>query len=56
MTSSEVFMQFVEAINEHHVPSMAVLMTCDHIFVDSLGNTVTGATKMQAGWAGYFAM
>jgi ketosteroid isomerase-like protein len=31
-------------------------MTADHVFVDSLGNRVNGATFMEAGWRGYFAM
>jgi hypothetical protein len=28
-------------------------MTEDHIFIDSLGNTMQGREKMRAGWRGY---
>jgi hypothetical protein len=31
-------------------------MTVDHLFVDSLGNVVRGASTMESGWAGYFSM
>lgn len=31
-------------------------MTADHIFIDSLGNAVSGRETMRAGWKGYFAM
>jgi ketosteroid isomerase-like protein len=29
-------------------------MTEDHIFIDSLGNSVTGRESMRAGWRAYF--
>ena len=56
MDSAEVFKQFVTAINSHDVETLTALMTADHVFVDSLGNRVHGATSMEAGWRGYFAM
>jgi ketosteroid isomerase-like protein len=56
MDSTEVFSQFVEAINHHNVKALAPLMTSDHVFVDSLGNQVKGAASMQTGWSGYFSM
>ena len=31
-------------------------MTEDHVFIDSLGNRVTGRQQMQKGWEGYFGM
>jgi ketosteroid isomerase-like protein len=31
------------------------LMTEDHVFIDSLGQSVRGREKMRAGWRGYFA-
>jgi ketosteroid isomerase-like protein len=52
----EIFMQFVNAINCHDVPSLTALMAPGHIFIDSVGNRVEGAAKMKAGWRGYFAM
>jgi ketosteroid isomerase-like protein len=47
---------FVAAINRQHVEELATLMTPEHRFVDSLGNTVEGREKMRNGWAGYFKM
>ncbi len=47
---------FVEAINHHDVAALADLMSGEHRFVDSLGNTVEGRDKMRAGWAAYFRM
>jgi ketosteroid isomerase-like protein len=54
--SAEIFKQFVIAINSHDVKTLTSLMTADHVFVDSVGNRVHGATSMEAGWRGYFAM
>jgi uncharacterized protein (TIGR02246 family) len=47
---------FVRAINRHQVDDLASLMTEEHCFIDSLGNTVQGRQKMQAGWTAYFLM
>jgi len=56
MTSVDTFMEFVAAINRHDVEALAALMTPDHVFVDSWGQRVEGATPMEAGWRAYFAM
>jgi hypothetical protein len=56
LSSTETFKKFVAAINGHDVAALITLMTPDHLFVDSLGNRVQGAARMQAGWRGYFAM
>jgi ketosteroid isomerase-like protein len=48
--------EFVRAINRQNVDTLAALMTTDHRFTDSLGNTVGGREAMRAGWAGYFGM
>jgi len=56
MKPIEVFHQFVAAINSHDVTAVAALLAPDHVFVDSLGNRVSGAKSMEAGWRGYFAM
>jgi ketosteroid isomerase-like protein len=56
INSVDTFKQFVSAINSHDVRALAALMTTDHVFVDSLGNRVEGASSMEAGWRGYFAM
>lgn len=49
-------MEFVRAINRQNVDALAALMTPDHQFIDSLGNTVAGREAMRTGWAGYFGM
>lgn len=52
----EVAREFVEAINGRNVEEIALLMTEDHVFIDSLGTRVTGRQQMKAGWSGYFGM
>jgi ketosteroid isomerase-like protein len=47
---------FVRAVNRHLVDDLTTLMTEEHCFIDSLGNTVRGRQNMQAGWAAYFLM
>jgi limonene-1,2-epoxide hydrolase len=47
---------FVRAINRQDVEGLAVLMSPEHRFVDSLGNAVEAREKMRAAWAGYFRM
>ena len=54
--SAAIFRQFVTAINSHNVKALTVLMTTDHVFVDSAGNSTRNATSMEVGWRGYFAM
>jgi ketosteroid isomerase-like protein len=56
MSAIEVFNQFLAAINGHDLIALTALLAADHVFVDSLGNRVTGAKSMEAGWRGYFAM
>jgi len=53
---ASAFEKFVAAINRHDTDALAALMTPDHLFVDSVGNRVEGAERMQAGWRGYFSM
>jgi ketosteroid isomerase-like protein len=52
----ETFRQFATAINRHNVEALTALMTPDHVFVDSAGNRVQGATSMDVGWRSYFTM
>jgi limonene-1,2-epoxide hydrolase len=47
---------FVRAINRHDTDALAQLMSPEHCFIDSLGNTVRCREKMLAGWAAYFMM
>ena len=54
--STEIFQQFVTAINSHNVRALTALMTTDHVFVDSAWNRTSNATSMEVGWRGYFEM
>jgi ketosteroid isomerase-like protein len=56
MNPVETLLAFFDAINRHDPDKLASLMTQDHIFIDSLGNSVRGREKMRAGWAAYFAL
>ena len=52
----ETLKPWLAAINAHDVNALATLMAPEHTFVDSRGNRVTGASAMEAGWRGYFAL
>lgn len=45
----------MELINQRDADKLTELMTGDHVFIDSLGQSVPGRQKMRAGWQGYFA-
>ncbi len=51
----DTVMRFLDLINQHDVDKLADYMTEDHVFVDSLGQSVSGREKMRSGWRGYFA-
>jgi len=53
-TALDVVLDFVQAINRHHVKGLVALMTEDHCFVDGLRQTVRGRESMKQGWVGYF--
>jgi ketosteroid isomerase-like protein len=55
MTATDTVLEFMERINRRDAEGLAALMTEDHVFTDSLGQTVRGREKMRAGWKGYFA-
>ncbi len=48
--------RFMAAINAHDVDHLGELMSVDHVFVDSLGQTVRGRDAMLAAWRHYFSM
>lgn len=50
----DVATSFVARINDRDVPGIIALMTQDHVFTDSLGNSFNGRDKMHQGWTGYF--
>ena len=51
----DTVLRFLQGINRHDVDKLAEYMTEDHVFVDSLGQSVSGREKMRSGWRGYFA-
>jgi uncharacterized protein (TIGR02246 family) len=55
MSPLETVLDFMNRINQRDADKLAALMTEDHTFVDSLGQTVQGRETMRAGWQGYFA-
>ena len=56
MNPVETVLHFLERINQRDVNKLAELMTEDHVFIDSLGQTVRGREKMRAGWRAYYAL
>jgi len=52
----EVARAFVQAIHAHDMNALMQLMSDDHTFIDSLGNSVRGKETMRKGWEGYFSM
>jgi uncharacterized protein (TIGR02246 family) len=56
MTPVETVLRFMDRINQRDADRLAELMTEDHVFIDSLGQTVRGREKMRAAWRGYFAL
>jgi len=49
-----VVRRFVERINAHDTAGLVVLLSPDHVFVDALGNHLTGVEKMQPAWESFF--
>ncbi len=56
MTPIEIVQAFMDRINQRDPDELAELMTEDHVFIDSLGNTMRGRAAMRKGWKGYFSM
>jgi ketosteroid isomerase-like protein len=50
----DTVLAFMDRINQRDPDAIADLMTEDHIFIDSLGQTVHGRERMRAGWRGYY--
>ena len=56
MRTKDIFYNFVNAINEHDVNRIYLLMDNDHIFFDAWGEKTIGKDKMKNGWEDYFKM
>lgn len=55
MSPVETVLRFLDCINRRDVDKLVELMTEDHVFIDSLGQSVRGREKMRAAWRGYYA-
>jgi ketosteroid isomerase-like protein len=51
VSATEMFQRFVAAMNGHDVEALTSLMTSDHLFVDSMGDSMQGVESMQTGCA-----
>jgi ketosteroid isomerase-like protein len=56
MTNAEILTAFVDAINSQDVDEMVQWLTRDHLFADSLGQTIRGPDGVKPAWTRYFAM
>ena len=54
--AADTLERWLGAINAHDVDMLVALMSPDHVFIDSLGDRISGIVTMEAGWRGYFAM
>jgi ketosteroid isomerase-like protein len=53
--AADIALAFIDHINSHDVPSLAMLMAEDLLFVDGLGQQVRGREQVEKGWRSYFA-
>ncbi len=51
-----VVLEFMQQINSGDAEKVAAMLSEDHVFVDGLGNRITGREKMRGGWRGYYQM
>jgi ketosteroid isomerase-like protein len=55
VSPAETVLDFLDFINKRDADKLAERMTEDHVFIDSLGNSVSGREKMRAAWRGYYS-
>jgi ketosteroid isomerase-like protein len=56
MTPVDTVRRFVERINSRDADQVAALLAEDHVFIDSLGRTISGRETMRAAWQSYYGM
>jgi len=54
MSSEEIALAFVEAVNAEDVEALGALMAEDYVFTDSLGGSFAGRAQMMQGWRYFF--
>ena len=52
----DVVLQFERLINARNVDAIAGLLTEDSVFIDALGQSMQGISKLRGAWTGYFKM
>ena len=52
----KVVMNFIESINTANIDRLYILMTNDHVFIDSQGNKMMGNENLKKAWTGYFGL
>ena len=55
MNPEDIVLKFVACINSHDPDRLAELMAEDHVFTDSLGQSIRGRENARSGWRGYYA-
>jgi ketosteroid isomerase-like protein len=55
MDPVQTVLHFLDRINQRDADKLAELMTEDHLFIDSLGQSVCGREPMRAAWQHYFS-
>lgn len=52
----KVVRDFIESINSANIDRLHALMSNDHEFIDSRGNSMVGNDNMKKAWIGYFEL
>ncbi len=50
----KIVRDFIGSINSANIDSLYDLMSNDHVFIDSRGNSMVGNDNMKKAWTGYF--
>jgi ketosteroid isomerase-like protein len=50
----KIVLDFIESINSANIDRLYDLMSNDHEFIDSRGNSMVGNDNMKKAWTGYF--
>ena len=50
----KIVLDFIASINCSNIDELFNLMSDDHMFIDSRGNTMVGKDNMKNAWIGYF--
>jgi len=50
----KIVLDFIESINSANIDRLYELMSNDHEFIDSRGNSMVGNDHMKKAWMGYF--